>query len=122
MEYLDIAARDKTVVDFASLHVLLSLDFIGDIAYGVDFHALDHGSDCRIVQLLDVVLPELMKCGLFPLRAKFPIMKETREMHRAITELRLMAEKAVENARNTADTSYENHKQTSNKIFEILAK
>ena len=40
MEYLDIAARDNTVVDFSSLHVLLTLDFIGEIAYGVDFGAL----------------------------------------------------------------------------------
>ena len=122
MEYLDIAARDKTVVDFASLHVLLTLDFIGEIAYGVDFRALAHGSDCRIMQLFDIVLPELMKCGLFPLRAKFPILKRTREMHSAIAELRLMAEKAVENVRNTVDASHENHNKNSNKIFEILAK
>ncbi|KAL9126809.1 MAG: hypothetical protein Q9217_004204 [Psora testacea] len=122
VEYLDIAARDKTVVDFSSLHVLLSLDFIGDIAYGGDFHALAHGSDCRIMQLFDIVLPELMKCGLFPLRAKIPILKRTREMHRAIAELRLMAEKAVENVRHTNDASHEKYNKSSNKIFEILAK
>lgn len=122
MEYLDIAARDKTVVDFASLHVLLTLDFIGEIAYGVDFCALAHGSDCRILQLFDVVLPELMKCGLFPWRAKFPIMKKTREMHSAIAELRLMAEKAVKNTRDTDDGSYEGYNKRPKKIFEILAK
>ncbi|KAI4281959.1 MAG: hypothetical protein L6R38_003302 [Xanthoria sp. 2 TBL-2021] len=122
VEYLDIAARDKSVVDFASLHVLLTLDFIGDIAYGVDFRALTPGSVCRISQLFDIVLPELMKCGLFPLRARFPILQKTKEMHRAVAELRLMAEKAVENARHTADVSYENPKKRSNKIFEILAK
>lgn len=122
MEYLDIAAREKTVIDFSSLHVLLTLDFIGDIAYGAEFHALARGSDCRTVQLFDIVLPELMKCGLFPLRAKIPILKKTREMHRAIAELRLMAEKAVENVRQSADASYENYEKGSKKIFEILAK
>lgn len=122
VEYLDIAARDKTVVDFSSLHVLLTLDFIGDIAYGVDFHALAHGSDCRIMQLFDIVLPELMKCGLFPWRAKFPILRKTREMHRAVAELRLMAEKAVENVRHGADASQEKPSKIPKKIFEILAK
>ncbi|KAL8828564.1 MAG: hypothetical protein Q9191_002517 [Dirinaria sp. TL-2023a] len=122
VEYLDIAARDKTVVDFSSLHVLLTLDFIGDIAYGVDFHALAHGSDCRIMQLFDIVLPELMKCGLFPWRAKFPILRKTREMHRAVAELRLMAEKAVENVRHGADASQEKPNKIPKKIFEILAK
>ncbi|KAL8659388.1 MAG: hypothetical protein Q9226_000464 [Calogaya cf. arnoldii] len=121
VEYLDTAARDKRFVDFASLHVLLSLDFIGDIAYGVDFRALTPGTVSRIPQLLHIVLPELMKCGLFPLRAKFPILKQTREMHSAIAEMRLMAKKAVENARNNPDRSYENRKKSSNKIFEILA-
>ena len=122
MDFLDLAARDKTVVDFSSLHVLLTLDFIGEIAYGVDFSALAQGSGCRVMQLFEIVLPELMKCGLFPLRAKFPIMKKTREMHGAIAELRLMAERAVENTRNTDDTSYENYSKGSKKIFEILAK
>lgn len=122
MEYLDTAARDKTVVDFSSLHVLVTLDFIGEIAYGVDFRALAHGTGCRTLQLFDIVLPELMKCGLFPLRAKFPIMKKTREMHRAIAELRLMAEKAVENVRHADDASHEKSNKIPKKIFEILAK
>lgn len=122
MDYLDVAAGANNVLDFSSLHVLLTLDFIGDIAYGVDFRALAHGSDCRIMQLFEIVLPELMKCGLFPLRAKFPILKKTREMHRAVAELRLMAEKAVENARHTADASNESYSKRSKKIFEILAK
>lgn len=122
MEYLDIAARDQTFVDFSLLHVILTLDFIGEIAYGVNFRALANVSDCRISQLFEIILPELMKCGLFPLRAKFPILKKTREMHRAIAELRQMAEKAVENVRHTDDTSHENYNKRSKKIFEILAK
>ena len=122
MEYLDVAARDKTVVDFSSLHVLLTLDFIGEIAYGVDFSALAQGSNCRIMQLFETILPELMKCGLFPLRAKVPIMKKTRDMHSAIAELRRMAEKAVENTRLTANTSQETYTKKSKNIFEILAK
>ena len=110
-------------MDFSSLHVLLTLDFIGDIAYGVDLHALSQGSDCRILQLFEIVLPELMKCGLFPLRGKIPVLKNTRDMHRAIAELRCMAEKAVKNARQTDDASHEDYsKSPSNKIFEILAK
>ena len=121
MDHLDIAARDNTVVDFSSLHVLITLDIIGDIAYGVEFGALARGSDCRTLQLFETVLPELMKCGLFPWRAKFPILKKTREMHRAIAELRLMAEKAVENVRLT-DASHENIKKSAKTIFEILAK
>ncbi|KAL9599267.1 MAG: hypothetical protein Q9219_003969 [cf. Caloplaca sp. 3 TL-2023] len=122
VDILDGASADGKSLDFASLHVLLSLDFIGDIAYGVEFHALSHGLDCRISQLLEIVLPELMKCGLFPLRAKFPILKSTKEMHRAIAELRGMAEKAVESARHTADATNDNSNKRSKKIFEILAK
>ena len=122
MDFLDLAARDKIVVDFSSFHVLLTLDFIGEIAYGVDFSALAQVSGCRIMQLFEIVLPEIMKCGLFPLRARFPILKKTREMHSAIAELRLMAERAVQNTRNTDDASDENYGKGSKKIFEILAK
>ncbi|KAL8984153.1 MAG: hypothetical protein Q9205_001795 [Flavoplaca limonia] len=122
VEYLDNAAEDKSLVDFSSLHVLISLDFIGDIAYGMDFRALTPGTVSRIPQLFEIVLPELMKCGLFPLRARFPILKQTRAMHSAIAELRLMAEKAVENARHTTDEASNNPKKRSKKIFEILAK
>ena len=114
-------ARNNAIVDFSSLHVLLTLDFIGDIAYGVDLQAISQGSDCRILQLLDIILPELMKSGLFPLRAKIPILKRTRDMHRAVLELRSMAEKAVENTRIIDGTS-ERSKDPSNKIFAILAK
>jgi hypothetical protein len=60
----------NTIADFSSLHVLLTLDFIGEVAYGTDFHALSRGSDCRMLQLFEIILPELMKCGLFPLERK----------------------------------------------------
>lgn len=122
MELLDNVAKDQSVVDFSALHVLLTLDFIGDIAYGVDFHSLAHPSECRVLQLFEIVLPELMKCGLFPLRAKFPILQKTREMHRAVAELRGMAEKAVENVRHTMEASHETYDKSSKRIFEILAK
>jgi cholesterol 24(S)-hydroxylase/benzoate 4-monooxygenase len=109
-------------LDFSSLHVLLTLDFIGEVAYGTDLHALSQGSDCRMLQLFDIILPELMKCGLFPLGGKFAVLQETRNMYRAIAELRGMAEKAVENARRREATSKEERgKNSSNKIFEILA-
>ncbi|KAL8812287.1 MAG: hypothetical protein Q9223_001156 [Gallowayella weberi] len=122
VEYLDTAATKGNAVDFSLLHVILTLDFIGEIAYGVDFQALANVSDCRISQLFEIILPELMKCGLFPLRAKLPIMKKTREMHRAIAELRQMAEKAVENVRQTDDAAPETYGKRSKRIFEILAK
>ncbi|KAJ5701641.1 cytochrome P450 46A1 [Penicillium malachiteum] len=46
MEYIqviDSAAEDQVAVDLASLHILLSLDFIGDVAYGTEFHAIRQG-------------------------------------------------------------------------------
>ena len=44
-------------------------------------------------------------------------------MYYAIVELRLMAEKAVENARHVDDASDKNFSEGyGNKIFEILAK
>lgn len=106
------------------LHVRLTLDFMGDIAYGVDLDALSHGKDCRIVQLLDTILPELMKCGFFPLRAKLPILSRTRRMHRAIAEIRMMAEDAIRMARrNRAEHGEDDTGQRpNNKIFNILAR
>jgi len=101
---------------------------IGDIAYGTGLNTLSQGPDCRILQLFEIVLPELMKCGLFPLRGKFPILRQTRDMYRAITELRGMAEKAIENVRGRNDDSNNdegkkgyNGRKRSYKIFEVLA-
>jgi cholesterol 24-hydroxylase len=109
-------------VDISSLHARLTLDFIGNIAYGTDLHAVSQGSDCRILHLFDMILPELMKCGLFPLRGKFPILQKTRNMYRAIAELRSMAQKAVETVRQRDDASNGGYgKRPSKKIFEILA-
>lgn len=109
-------------MDLSSLHILLTLDFIGDIAYGIDLHAISQGPDCRILQLFNIVLPEIMKCGLFPLRGKFAVLKKTRRMYRAIAELKIMTKKAVENARQGSHASDKDcSKRPSNKIYEILA-
>lgn len=100
----------------------MSLDFIGDIAFGTSFNAIDQGPDCRIAQLLEMILPELMKCGLFPLRGKIPIFEKTRIMNRAITELRDMAKDAVKDARRKDLTEDGSSKvKPEKKIFEILA-
>lgn len=124
IQHLDGAAKSQKSLDFSELHILLTLDFIGDIAFGTELNALDQGADCRILQLFDAILPELMKCGLFPLRAKIPIMQKTRDMHKAIAELRTMAEAAVKNSRMDDNETDEKGATTSpgKKIFEILAK
>lgn len=99
--------------------MLLTLDFIGEVAFGTELHALRDGDNCRILQIFRDVLPELMKCGLFPLRAAIPVLKSTRVMHASIKELRKMAYAAVENARSAGkdDDVYSGSKR----IFEILA-
>ncbi|KAI1307112.1 cytochrome P450 46A1 [Xylaria venustula] len=119
VKQLDHAAETKSVIDLSSLNILLSLDFIGDIAFGTSFNAINQGPDCRIAQLLEMILPELMKCGLFPLRGKIPIFKKTRIMNSAITELRDMAKEAVKDARG--ENSVDGEKKPDKKIFEILA-
>ncbi|OTB01256.1 hypothetical protein M426DRAFT_75321 [Hypoxylon sp. CI-4A] len=119
---LDRAAQDNTVADLSSLHILLSIDFIGEIAFGTNFRALEQGPSCRISQLLEMILPELMKCGLFPLRGKIPIFEKTRIMNRAIAELRGMAEDAVRDSRQKNKTQNEKgYINPGKKIFEILA-
>lgn len=62
-----------------------------------------------------------MKCGLFPLRKTFPVLKKTRAMFRAITEIREMGEKAVSDARRNVDQEKMDHTGKYQKIFEILA-
>ena len=108
-------------MDLSTLHVLLTLDFIGDVAFGTELHALRDGESCRILQIFRDVLPELMKCGLFPLRAAVPIMKSTRVMHQAIRELRAMGLEAVENARAKGESDKGTEFEGSKRIFEILA-
>jgi hypothetical protein len=122
-EHLDDATKLHKAVDFSSLHILLTLDFIGEVAYGTELHALSQGSECRILQLFDVVLPELMKCGLFPLRSKIPILKETRAMYRGIAELRSMAANAVQNSRHRKEVNLQDDygRKRKYRIFEILA-
>ncbi|KAI1189793.1 cytochrome P450 46A1 [Nemania serpens] len=122
VKQLDRAAESGSTIDLSSLNILLSLDFIGDIAFGTSFNAIDQGPDCRIAQLLEMILPELMKCGLFPLRGKIPIFEKTRIMNRAITELRDMAKDAVKDARRKDLTEDGSSKvKPEKKIFEILA-
>ncbi|KAI0864078.1 cytochrome P450 46A1 [Xylaria cubensis] len=122
MRQLDRAAQTNSVIDLSSLNIILSLDFIGDIAFGTSFNAINQGPDCRIAQLLEMILPELMKCGLFPLRQKIPIFKKTRIMNSAITELRNMAYDAVKDARRSDLTEDGSSKiKPGKKIFEILA-
>lgn len=103
------------------LHVLLTLDFVGEIAFGSELRALATGPDCRILRLFKTILPELMKCGLFPLRAKIPILQSTRDMHRAIQELRQMAEDAVLAARE-ADMAKGTKEKPPRRLFEILVR
>ncbi|KAK3361716.1 cytochrome P450 [Lasiosphaeria ovina] len=122
IKLLDAAAGGNNPVDMSSLHVRLTLDFMGDIAYGVELDALSEGGECRIVKLLDTILPELMKCGFFPLRSKIPILARTREMHRAIAEIRMMAENAIQNARQNRGDSSESEEKPSNRIFDILTR
>ena len=121
VEGLDAAASSGAIVDLSTLHILLTLDFVGDVAFGTELHALRDGESCRILQIFREVLPELMKCGLFPLRAKIPVMQSTRVMHRAIGELRDMAMKAVQNARAQEEGEKCGEYEGSKRIFEILA-
>lgn len=67
-----------------------------------------------------MILPELMKCGLFPLRGKIPIFQKTRIMNSAIKELRDMAKDAVKDARKN-DGPDDGKSKPAKKIFEILA-
>ncbi|KAI2488236.1 CypX Cytochrome P450 [Pyrenophora tritici-repentis] len=118
VEILDNAALNSRVLDISLLNVLLTLDFIGEVAFGIDLHAMEQGESCRVMQIFQTVLLELMKYGLFPLHAKIPVLKSTRDMHAAIAELRSMADHAVQKCRenNTPDS------KPAKRIFEILAK
>lgn len=121
MNHLDVAATNNNIIDFSALNVLLTLDFVGEVAFGIDLQALEQGENCRVLQIFDIVLPELMKCGLFPLRAKVPIFKSTRNMHCAIGELRALAKHAVSSCRKH-DSSLLPQSKPGKRIFEILAK
>lgn len=63
-----------------------------------------------------------MKCGLFPLRAKFALLKKTKQMHRAIAELRGLALKAAKSVRHEDDAfeGIAKGETKSRQIFEIL--
>ncbi|THG99701.1 hypothetical protein EW026_g2692 [Hermanssonia centrifuga] len=115
---LDDAASRNTSVDLSTLHVLLTLDFVGEVAFGSELHALDDGKDCEILHIFNNILPELMKCGLFPLRAKVPLLHSTRRMHTNIKKLRDMGHRAVGQARATVE---EKNSLNPKMIFEILA-
>jgi len=122
IQHFDLAAQHNSLVELSSLNILLSLDFIGDIAFGTEFNAIAQGEECRISQLLEMILPELMKCGLFPLRGKIPVLRKTRIMNQAIAELRSMAETAIKTARQTDNVEEKGFPtKPGKKIFEILA-
>ncbi|OCB90319.1 cytochrome P450 46A1 [Sanghuangporus baumii] len=121
IEEIDGAAKHGSLIDFSTLDVLLTLDFVGEVAFGTELNAIRDGENCRILQIFHDVLPELMKCGLFPLRAKIPIMKSTRLMHRGIKELRELAYIAVQSARASDDETKPESGTGSRRIFEILA-
>jgi hypothetical protein len=108
-------------MDQSSLYIRLTLDFISDITYGAEFNALLEGKDCRIMRLLDIILPELMKYGFFPLRSAIPILSKMRKMYHAIAELRLMAQEAIESARkNLEDESQDRDEKPGSRVFDIL--
>ncbi|KIJ45361.1 hypothetical protein M422DRAFT_251134 [Sphaerobolus stellatus SS14] len=119
VDTIDAAAQENTTLDLSVLHVLLTLDFVGEVAFGTELHAIRDGAGCRILQIFHNILPKLMKCGLFPLRAKIPIMKSTRVMLNSIKELRDLGHVAVRNARasNGGSNDYTGNKR----IYEILA-
>ncbi|KAI0977543.1 cytochrome P450 46A1 [Xylaria arbuscula] len=122
IQHLDHAAQAGDVVDLASLHVLVTLDIIGDIAFGAELHAISQGPGCLILRLFDEILPELMKCGLFPLRAKIPIFQKTRDMHRAIRQIRSIAKNSIAHARCGGEYDEKGQaRKVEQKIFEILA-
>lgn len=120
MSQLDAVAEGNEVVDLSLLHVLLRLDFIGEVAFGTDLNTLPQGPGCRIMKNFDTVLPELMKCGLFPLRAKIPVLKSVREMQKAIAELKSI-QKAVQNARGNSAKEKDGKDNPGKRIYEILA-
>lgn len=70
-----VAATNNNIIDFSALNVLLTLDFVGKVAFGIDLQALEQGENCRVLQIFDIVLPELMKCGLFFLERKYPFLR-----------------------------------------------
>ncbi|KAF4586249.1 hypothetical protein EYR38_010524 [Pleurotus pulmonarius] len=119
IEVIDGATETGSVINLASLHVLLTLDFVGEVAFGTELNAIRDDEDCRTLQIFRDVLPELMKCGLFPLRAKIPVLESTRQMYRSIKELRTMAHTAVSNARSWNEKA--GFDSGSKRIFEILA-
>lgn len=115
------ATATGEVLDLSQLNVLLTLDFVGETAFGIDLNALEQGSSCRVLALFEAILPELMKCGLFPLRAKVPLCASTRRMHAAIAELRGMARSAVSGVRARESSSFLPIEKPGKRIFEILA-
>ncbi|CAF0756412.1 unnamed protein product [Adineta steineri] len=97
---------------------LITIDFLGEIAFGETFNALKLGKTCQIMQLLYSILPELIKCAVFPLRGQLPVLSETRKMHQDIKTLRRLCQESIRKTRNVQDSDMSLNK---NRIFEILA-
>ncbi|KAL1920359.1 uncharacterized protein VTP21DRAFT_736 [Calcarisporiella thermophila] len=117
LEKLDRAAEEDSVVDMSVEMILLTVDILGELAFGCRFDALKQSEDCEIMQLLRSILPELIKCAMFPLRGHIPILSVTRKMHQDIATLRALGERSVRDARERLEKGG----RVGNYIFEILA-
>ncbi|KAL5513647.1 hypothetical protein ACEPAH_4046 [Sanghuangporus vaninii] len=121
IEEIDGAAKHGSLIDFSTFYALLTLEFVGEVAFGTELNAIRDGENCHILQIFHIVLPELMKCGFFPLRAKIPVMKNTRLMYLEIKELRELVYIAVQSARASDNETTLESSTGSKRIFEILA-
>ncbi|CAF1534008.1 unnamed protein product [Adineta steineri] len=118
IEKLDLCAENKQIVDISIEMTLITIDFLGEIAFGETFNALKLGKTCQIMQLLYSILPELIKCAVFPLRGQLPVLSETRKMHQDIKTLRRLCQESIRKTRNVQDSDMS---LNENRIFEILA-
>ncbi|CAF1045876.1 unnamed protein product [Adineta ricciae] len=118
IEKLDLAIEQKKLVNISNEITLITIDFLGEIAFGQTFDALKLGENCLLMQLLQSILPELIKCAVFPLRGQFPILRVTRKMHEDIKKLRSICQASIKTAREMDESDRLFKKE---RIFEILA-
>ena len=118
MQKLNLAVDKKELIDISTEITLITIDFLGEIAFGETFDALKLGKNCHMMNLLQSILPELIKCAVFPLRGQVPILSDTRKMHQDIKKLRLLCQGSIIKVREAeqSDPSF-----NKNRIFEILA-
>lgn len=72
------------------LHIRLTLNFINDITYSIEFNALLEGKDYRIIRLLNIILLKLIKCKFFPFKLVIPILLKTQKIYYTIIKLQLI--------------------------------